>query len=286
MRATLYFRGSLSSCNYNCPYCPFSKNKDNAEALAMDRVQLNTFVDWLRRQADAGHRPSVFFNPYGEGLIHRWYRTAMTELSHMEHVDKVVIQTNLSANLDWTGALNPHKAIFWATYHPGQTSEAAFVAQCCELYSRGIPFSAGTVGVKTAFEAIESIRRALPADVYLWVNAFKDKANYYTEADRAFLCGIDPHFERNLNDYESVGRCCAAGESVFYVHGSGLVKRCYQDRQVIGHLYRDGLERLSRPRLCKMNSCGCYIGYIHLQELHMTDVYGERMLERITTALI
>lgn len=281
MRATIYFRGSLTSCNYDCPYCPFSKNKDSAETLAKDREQVRAFVDWVRRQGDAGHRLSVFFNPYGEGLIHRWYGAAMTELSHMEHVDKVVIQTNLSAGLGWTGALNPRKAAFWATYHPGQTSEAAFLAKCVELYGRGVPFCVGAVGVKPAYAAIASMRRALPADVYMWVNAFKDKPDYYGEDDLVFLRGIDPHFERNRPDYESAGKRCAAGESVFYAQGSGLVKRCYQDRQVIGHLYRDGLERLSRLRTCRMPTCGCYIGYIHLPELRLADVYGERLLERI-----
>ncbi|RAU99879.1 STM4011 family radical SAM protein [Paenibacillus sp. YN15] len=281
MRAVLYYRGALSSCNYDCPYCPFGKKTDSAQTLARDREQLSRFVDWAGAQGKAGHRLKIFFNPYGEGLIHRWYQTAMTELSHMEHVDKVAIQTNLSAGLAWTEGLNPDKAAFWATYHPGQVSEAAFLARCGELHSRGIPFSVGAVGVKSAFEAIASLRRELPADVYLWVNAFKDQADYYLEADRSFLGGIDPHFEKNLKDYESCGKACQAGESVFYVQGFGLVKRCYQDRRVLGHLYREGLEGLSRRRPCGMTSCGCYIGYIHLPELRLADIYGERLLERI-----
>ncbi len=281
MRAVLYYRGSLSSCNYDCPYCPFGKKKDTAETLARDREQLSRFVQWVGEQGEAGHRLKIFFNPYGEGLIHRWYQTAMTELSHMEHVDKVAIQTNLSAPLAWTDGLNHDKVAFWATYHPGQVGEAAFLGRCGELHSRGIPFSVGTVGVKSAFEAIASLRGKLPAEVYLWVNAYKDKADYYTEEDRLFLSGIDPHFERNLIDYESSGKSCLAGESVFYVQGSGLVKRCYQDQQVLGHLYREGLERLSRRRPCRMDTCGCYIGYIHMPELGLTDVYGERLLERI-----
>ncbi|MEI7024416.1 STM4011 family radical SAM protein [Paenibacillus sp. y28] len=284
MKATLYYRGSLSSCNYDCPYCPFSKNKDSAQTLAKDRAQVNAFVGWVRDQAAIGHRLSVFFNPYGEGLTHRWYWQAMTELSHMEHVEKVVIQTNLSARLDWTEALNREKAAFWATYHPGQTTEAAFLVQCLSLHRRSIPFSVGSVGVKGAFEAIASLRAALPKDVYMWVNAFKDKADYYSDRDRAFLQGLDPHFERNVHDYESAGRSCRAGEHVFYVQGPGLVKRCYKDRQVIGHLYRDGLEALSKPRPCRMTCCDCYIGYIHMPELQLAQVYGDRLLERIASS--
>lgn len=281
MKATLYFRGSLSSCNYDCPYCPFSKNKDSPATLAADRAQVETFVHWVREQAAEGQRLAVFFNPYGEGLIHRWYRRAMVELSHMEHVDKVAIQTNLSSGTDWTDELNAGKAAFWATYHPGQTDEAGFVARCLSLYRRGVPFSVGSVGVRSAFAAIASLRRALPADVYMWVNAFKDKPNYYTEDDLAFLRRIDPLFDINLRDYGSLGKPCAAGEAVFYVQGSGIVKRCYKDRRVIGHLYRDGLSGLSQQRACRMETCGCYIGYIHLPELALRDVYGDRLLERI-----
>lgn len=281
MRATLYYRGSLSSCNYDCPYCPFSKNKDSAETLARDRKQLAQFMEWVRKQEADGHQLSIFFNPYGEALVHRAYREAMVELSHLPHIEKVAIQTNLSVKLDWTARLNREKAAFWVTYHPGETREAIFVKQCMSLYEKQIPFSVGSVGVKSAFAAISSLRSQLPEDVYLWVNAFKDAKNYYSAADLDFLRSIDPHFTLNLNDYDSYGRPCEAGSSVFYVQGSGLVKRCYKDRTVIGHLYRSGLAGLAKPRLCQMACCDCYIGYIHMPELELKSVYGDNLLERI-----
>jgi hypothetical protein len=105
-----------------------------------------------QEQGAAGHRLSIFFNPYGEGLTHRWYKDALSSaLSHLAHVDKVAIQTNLSARLDFAAELNPAKAAFWATYHPGQVSEERFLAQCMTLYTgSGIPFSVGSVGVRMA----------------------------------------------------------------------------------------------------------------------------------------
>lgn len=281
MKATIYFRGSLSSCNYDCPYCPFSKNIDSQETLAKDRQQVQTFVEWVSAQAHSGHQLSLFFNPYGEGLTHRWYREALVKLSHMPHVNKVAIQTNLSAKLDWTDELNPVTAAFWATYHPGQTKEARFLQQCRKLYARSIPFSVGCVGVKSAYDSISSLRKALPEDVYMWVNAYKDKADYYSDADIAFLSDIDPYFVINAKDYDSMGMSCRAGQSVFYVQGDGRVKRCYKDRQVIGNLYRDGLEGLSKERLCRMKQCDCYIGYIHMEDQQLEPVYGDRLLERI-----
>ncbi|NEW05761.1 radical SAM protein [Paenibacillus sp. SYP-B3998] len=281
MKATIYYRGSITSCNYDCPYCPFSKNKDSAQILAKDQLEMGAFVDWVRKQGDEGHQISVFFNPYGEGLTHRWYRSAMIELSHMAHVDKVAIQTNLSARLDWTSELNQTKAAFWVTYHPGQTEEAKFLKQCGELHRQGIPFSVGSVGLKSAYEPLLSLRNSLPADVYMWVNAFKDKPDYYTATDMSIFKEIDPYFMINTVDYESMGKACNAGYNVFYVQGEGRVKRCYKDRQVIGNLYRDGLEGLSKNRLCRMTCCDCYIGYIHMPDLKLNKLYGDKMLERI-----
>ncbi|MGG4396575.1 STM4011 family radical SAM protein [Paenibacillus thiaminolyticus] len=281
MRAVLYYRGKLSSCNYSCPYCPFSKTKDNRETLAQDKRQLETFIGWIRAQEEAGHRLALFFNPYGEALIHRWYREAMIELSELPHIEKVAIQTNLSCRLDWTERLNRDKAAFWITYHPGQTSRVGFLSQCMRLYEQGISFSVGTVGVRSAFDAIEEIRRLLPEDVYVWVNAYKDQPDYYTAEEVKRLQGVDPYFAINLRDYDSLGRPCAAGETVFYVQGSGIVKRCYQDRRVIGHLYRDGLEGLAAERACGMKNCGCYIGYIHMPELELNTTYAGGLLERI-----
>lgn len=281
MNAVLYYRGKLSSCNYDCPYCPFSKTKDSKATLEKDKEQLSTFMEWIRSQEQAGHRLSVFFNPYGEALVHRWYREAMIELSQMSFIEKVAVQTNLSCKLDWTAQLNKEKAAFWVTYHPGQTSDSKFLSQCMTLYEQRIPFSVGTVGIRSAFVAIEQMRDLLPKDVYLWINAFKDRSSYYTTDEIEHLTCIDPHFKLNTVDYNSFGRRCSAGSNVFYVQGSGIVKRCYSDRRVIGHLYRDGLQGISAERPCGMKKCGCYIGYIHMPELEMKNIYGDGLLERI-----
>ncbi|MFC5405571.1 STM4011 family radical SAM protein [Cohnella soli] len=278
MKTTIYFRGSLSSCNYDCPYCPFSKNIDSRETLAKDHLQVRKFVDWVKQQ---DRQLSLFFNPYGEGLTHLWYRDALVELSHMPHVSKVAIQTNLSANLDWVGQLNPLTAAFWVTYHPGQTKEERFLQQCHKLYTHNVPFSVGSVGVKSSFDSIASLRKNLPSNVYLWINAFKDKADYYSDEDMVWLAQIDPYFSLNAQDYNSLGMPCRAGESVFYVQGDGRIKRCYKDRQVIGNLYRDGLEAIAKQRPCRMNQCDCYIGYIHMESQKLEHIYGEHILERI-----
>ena len=50
----LNFRGPLSSCNYDCDYCPFAKHVSSREELAADRLALARFVDWCERHQYIG----------------------------------------------------------------------------------------------------------------------------------------------------------------------------------------------------------------------------------------
>src|SRR5688572_7834721 len=130
MNLSLLYRGPLASCNYDCPYCPFAKRRDSAEQLRADREALDRFVAWCVANPD-GHRLSVLFTPWGEGLTRRWYRTAIVSLARLSHVDKVAIQTNLAARVDWLGRIEDAqraRVALWATYHPGQVTRERFLA--------------------------------------------------------------------------------------------------------------------------------------------------------------
>ena len=99
MNLSILYRGPLASCNYDCPYCPFAKRHDPPGALRADRAALERFVGWVA--GETGTRISVLFTPWGEGLTRSWYRAALVRLSHLAHVERVAIQTNLSCRLDW-----------------------------------------------------------------------------------------------------------------------------------------------------------------------------------------
>jgi len=89
----ILYRGSLSSCNYACTYCPFAKTANTREELLADERQLERFVAWVGTQSD--RRMGILFTPWGEALLHRYYRRAMLALAAMPHVYRVAIQTNL-----------------------------------------------------------------------------------------------------------------------------------------------------------------------------------------------
>ena len=67
-----------------------------------------------------------------------WYRRTLTELSHLPHIRRVAIQTNLSCRTSWLDAADPGTLALWCTFHPGQTPYDRFLAKCHDLARRGI----------------------------------------------------------------------------------------------------------------------------------------------------
>ena len=225
---TVLYRGPLSSCNYGCPYCPFAKRVENAAEHRADAAALTRFVDWVGAQPLA---LSVLFTPWGEALVRPRYQEAVTRLSLMPNVRQVAIQTNLSGKLGWLAEADRTKVGLWATFHPGEVAPALFLAKCAELETLGVRYSVGVVGKREHFPDIQRMRRALPAPVYLWVNAYsqgpRKRQGYYSAQEFSFLQGIDPLFEVNTRHYPTRGLSCAAGETVISVDGDGTARRCH-----------------------------------------------------------
>lgn len=281
MNLKILYRGHVTDCNFACPYCPFAKTKNDAAQRKLDRDDLARFVDWVESHGPRGWTFQILFTPYGEALIHPWYREAMVRLSGMAHVSKVAAQTNLSWSTGWTERLDPAKAAFWATFHPLQAKQDSFLDRCRELSKRGIPHSVGVVGLREHFPAIQTLRRALPETTYLWVNAFKRQEGYYTESEIAHLESIDPRFRDNLPYYPTRGRSCAAGSGVVAIEGNGDLYRCHFDRDRKGNIFQQELSDLLRAEPCRQETCHCHIGYVHAPHLGLAEVYGEGILERI-----
>ena len=276
---TILYRGPLSSCNYDCHYCPFAKRHETARELAHDRAALRRFLDWA--EGFTASSLSVFFTPWGEALTRRWYREGIRELSHLPHVKKVAVQTNLSCRLEWMTDCDVRRLGFWCTYHPSQVSRRDFLNQCRELRRIGVRHSVGMVGLREDFDEIEAVRRELPDSTYLWINAIKREPDYYSEADIRRLESVDSQFRLNTKYHASLGRACRCGESVISVDGKGTIRRCHFLAEPLGNLYQPDWQDCLRPRPCTTSTCGCHIGYVHMPHLKLDEVYGEGILERI-----
>lgn len=280
MPLTILYRGSLSSCNYACDYCPFAKHKDSRTQLAKDKTDLERFISWVAQQK---REISILFTPWGEALIRGYYRDAIATLSNIPHVKKVAIQTNFSCSVQWLRHCDLKKTAFWVTYHPTEISLKKFIEKCKQLDEHGTRYSVGSVGIKENFAAIEQCREQLAPHIYLWINAYKREQAYYTEQEIHQLLSIDPHFGINNQYHSSLNKICNTGESVISVNGNGDgdVTRCHFIKHVIANIYDENFEQYLKPRLCSNKTCGCYIGYIHMPYLNQANVYEDGLLERI-----
>jgi len=278
---TILYRGPLSSCNYGCEYCPFAKRHETPAEHAVDAAALARFGAWCLERTAAPLK--VFFTPWGEALTQPRYQALVTQLSHAPHVTRVAAQTNLSARLDWVEETDRTKLGLWATYHPDWTPLDRFVKQCERLLELGVRFSVGVVGFPAHRPHIEAVRKALPSSTYVWINAVKKLAPVYSADDLAFFESVDPLFRLNLTPHPSRGESCRAGESVISVDGDGVAKRCHFIATPIGNIYDEAFEEALQPRACTNATCGCHIGYVHLDYLELDKVFGAGLLERVPT---
>jgi MoaA/NifB/PqqE/SkfB family radical SAM enzyme len=280
MKLSILYRGSLSSCNYGCGYCPFAKHRETLAEHRADEKALLRFLDWVESQAEK-HQISVFFTPWGEALLHGRYQRAFIRLSNMAHVDKVAIQTNLASRLEWVEKCDKDKIALWATYHPGETSRENFLKQVQLCMTRGVALSVGIVGMKEHANEINAMRHDLPDNVYLWINAYKRLPDYYTPSELAQFKVIDPLFPLNNMRHTSRNKICYAGQRVIAVDGKGIMRRCHFIREPIGNIYTDSWENALVPRLCTNETCGCHIGYVYMPHLELDQVFEDGILERI-----
>lgn len=279
MRLTVLYRGPLSSCNYDCHYCPFAKQVDSRQELLHDQACLERFVDWCE-QSDELSSLSVFFTPWGEALTRSWYWEAFRRLTALKKVRRVAVQTNLSCRLDWLEQCNLSKVGIWATYHPSQSCRARFIRKVKWLSDRNVSHSVGVVGLREDFEQIEHLREELPRSTYLWINAFKRQPNYYDVHEVTRLNTIDPLFDINNTAHPSKGEMCHTGHSVVSVDGEGNIYRCHFVKRLIGNIYENSLSAILNPRPCPNETCGCHIGYVHMPKLGLEQVFAAGILER------
>jgi MoaA/NifB/PqqE/SkfB family radical SAM enzyme len=284
MRYNVLYRGPLSSCNYGCAYCPFAKRDETHADLEGDRVALERFLQWIAAQSDC--RFGILFTPWGEALIRRWYQEALCFLTHLPHVESASIQTNLSCGLDWVDRCARDRLALWATYHPSEAARAPFVAKVRSLHERGIRLSVGVVGLREHFDDIARLREEIPAQIYLWVNAYKRESGYYQDGETHFLTAVDPQFPTNNWHHASQEKACWAGESSFTVDGQGRIRRCHFVETPIGSIHDRAWRAGLRPRSCPNQTCGCYIGYVNLKPLEQSTIYGDGILARIPLAMI
>ena len=69
------------------------------------------------------------------------------------------------------------------------------------------------------------------------------------------------------------------------VDGDGLVRRCHFVDTPLGNLYDGSYHAALRPRACPNTLCDCHIGYVHLQDLPLYEVFAGGVVERVPALL-
>ena len=279
MNLSILYRGPLSSCNYTCNYCPFAKTKNTRKELNKDFDKLTRFIKWVKENNTINF--SILFTPWGEALVRGYYQKAIVELSHLENVNKVSIQTNLSCHVSWLSKANLNKVALWTNFHSSQIHVDRFLQQCYKLDMLGVRYSVGVVAFKEEIAGMEYLREKLKSSIYLWANALKKKSDYYSIQEIESISKVDPLFHFNLKTHQSLNEKCSTGEFVFSVDGEGIMYRCHFIKLKIGNIYETNWQTHLMARTCTNESCGCYIGYAHLEKLKLVDYFGSGLLERI-----
>jgi HAD superfamily hydrolase (TIGR01484 family) len=262
------YRGYLKSCNYQCGYCPFSKNKLTKQALIEDEKQLNTFVNRILA-VNSTDIPSlkILFTPYGEGLIHAYYQEAMIRLSHAPFIEAVSIQTNFSLNAHLFSArliaqqVDLSKIKLWASFHPTEISLEKFIDNYDKLDPQ-IQVTFGAVAHPQQIRELKNLKQRLKPNDYLFLNAMNGFKRAYTSEEIAQFTAIDPFFIPNPKAILADETRCVAGKSHFFVHHTGDVSACNLSRIKLGsldNLLKNNIEH--KEMRCASKSCDCFLAY-------------------------
>jgi MoaA/NifB/PqqE/SkfB family radical SAM enzyme len=287
MSLLVLFRTRLEWCNYTCGYCPWNAaaRQVRAEVFRADEARLGRVLDRVSELPDA---VEFFITPKAEYLVLPYWRRAVGRLLALPQVERVTVQTNLSFDVDsFLEGVDAAKLALWTTFHPTEISPAedeSLDSKWETLRRRGVPFSVGIVGTRENLPHLRRLRERLPADVYLWVNAYQREPDYYTAAQRDEIRAVDPWFDLNNQDFPSRGRPCTAGQAAVYLDDEGDLRRCFFVGEVLGNLFRDGWRRLNGPQPCPRAGCHCYVGHMHIVELGFRSVYGRDLAVRIPAA--
>lgn len=276
----VYYRGSLSFCNYRCQYCPFSKNGGGGRQLARDEKELFRFIEEIGRERFCG---TVQIAPYGEALIHEYYWKGLAELSALPGIQAAGAQSNFSfpvgemlSRYEQAGG-RVDKLRLWGTFHPEMTTVLEFLEQCRELGDAGILFCVGAVGVPEHLELLRELRAGLGGTVYMWINKMDGMKRKYTDSELRAFFELDANFGLELRNFPANASACS--QSVL-VLGNGDVFPCVLCRGKMGNLYEDSLAGLPQ-KTCTRNVCDCFLSYGSRSDIGELACFGPHTQFRI-----
>lgn len=282
----IYYRGKLNSCNYACSYCPFGKKSHStsvSSSISLDEQAWHRFITAIEQWE--GEPLQLFIIPYGEALIHRYYREGIMRLAALPQVVGISCQTNLSfPAYQWldelqTAPMLMSKIKLWASFHPEMTSVCKFVRQIHILHQAGMQVCAGAVGNPLSKAILCELRNKLSPDIYLFINAMQGLKTPLSREDIQFFNQLDNLFEYDLRNAPAQWDTCSGGRSSCFIDWKGDIYACPRSQVKIGNFYQSKELTLSLP--CRRKVCDCYIAFSNLRNHPLQKIMGEGALWRI-----
>lgn len=282
----IYYRGIIDYCNYKCPYCPFSKNDLSENKLEKDIYYLDKFKDELK---NTKKDKDIFILPYGEAMIFEHYMDFIIEIMAYENIKSIMIQTNLSFNIDKlierikASKVDRSKLVFWSSFHPSQVTIGRFLENINKLDGENINYTIGSVADYKNKDLIVRIRNEIPKDRYYWLNDLDGKLYDYKKEEVNFFMSIDPYFILENNKPKSDMDLCTAGQDSILMDYDGKLKPCNRSRTLCANLYKKEAYNLK----CRSLKCSCFLSYSNRLELkEKSRLNRKRMIEKIDKKLI
>lgn len=275
-KVELTYRGSLKSCNYKCPYCPFSKSKSSKFELEKDQLELIEFF----KNVDIKKRNRIFIVPYGEALIHKYYRDEIEKNLMKTNIEAIGIQTNLSLDIiSWIKELNKknipmEKLHLWITCHFNQINYDEFILKIKKIHC-DISISVGVVGIPEDYEKILKLRKDIPKEVYLWINEYSQLKREYRDIEIEKFQRIDPIFNRKKEI--DMSKLCSCGENNYFVEGDGKVRFCNRNPKILGRFEKNNYIHKNN---CQKKTCDCYLSFSKFSS-DIFNFFGDKKLYRI-----
>jgi len=163
--------------------------------------------------------------PQRPGALRAW----LARITRIPGIEAAGIQTNLSVGAkkvleDFTGQGGElEKLRIWATFHPEMTKIQEFSRDVKEISQAGIHICAGAVGAPEYLEGLKELKKALPKEVYLWINAMDGLKRPYSQEEIRQWEEIDPYFSRELFTPPGNKEVC---RERLLVEGDGRLRIC------------------------------------------------------------
>lgn len=136
-----------------------------------------------------------------------------------------------------------------------------------------IDLCAGIVAIPEDLQDVIELRKKLPKDIYMWVNAKEKEKTRYTDPQIKSLIHADPLFSRELQKYRVQYGCCHAGTNNVFIRANGDVFPCHINKNRLFNIYTNS--RPALPFQCDKKFCDCYLAYSHRSDSGLDRYFGD-----------